>query len=139
MISTRSVGLLIDTVVCLTLAKWETVSGRFGGYLTFASPVRNSMPRACLWVSRVKRWPSAPASAATAFGNGRPRATSSQGRCILTSSAWSTCLGVRVRGSAAMGSICSAPPSTPNDSEGVHVPNGPGYTQRSLTRCFRVY
>jgi hypothetical protein len=33
MISTRSVGLLIDTVVCLTLAKWETVSGRFGGYL----------------------------------------------------------------------------------------------------------
>src|SRR5262245_57752434 len=23
-----------DTVVCLTLAKWETVSGRFGGYLT---------------------------------------------------------------------------------------------------------
>jgi hypothetical protein len=25
--------LLIDTVVCLTLAKWETVSGRFGGYL----------------------------------------------------------------------------------------------------------
>src|SRR5437773_11091335 len=34
MISTRSAGLLIDTVVCLTLAKWETVSGRFGGYLT---------------------------------------------------------------------------------------------------------
>jgi hypothetical protein len=25
--------LVIDTVVCLTLAKWETVSGRFGGYL----------------------------------------------------------------------------------------------------------
>jgi hypothetical protein len=34
MISTRSAGLVIDTVVCLTLAKWETVSGRFGGYLT---------------------------------------------------------------------------------------------------------
>jgi hypothetical protein len=34
MISTRSAGLLIHTVVCLTLAKWETVSGRFGGYLT---------------------------------------------------------------------------------------------------------
>ena len=33
MISTRSVGLVIDTVVCLTLAKWETVSGQFGGYL----------------------------------------------------------------------------------------------------------
>src|SRR5262245_10279430 len=32
MISTRSVGLLIDTVVCFSLAKWETVSGRFGGY-----------------------------------------------------------------------------------------------------------
>jgi hypothetical protein len=34
MISTRSVGLVIDTFVSLTLAKWETVSGHFGGYLT---------------------------------------------------------------------------------------------------------
>jgi hypothetical protein len=34
MISTRLVELVIDTVVCLTLAKWETVSGQFGGYLT---------------------------------------------------------------------------------------------------------
>src|SRR5215831_373181 len=34
MISTRSAGLVIDTVVCLTLVKWETVSGRFGGYLS---------------------------------------------------------------------------------------------------------
>ena len=33
MISTRFVGLVIDTIVCLTLVKWETVSGRFGGYL----------------------------------------------------------------------------------------------------------
>jgi len=24
----------MDTVVCLTLDKWETVSGHFGGYLT---------------------------------------------------------------------------------------------------------
>src|SRR5262252_1154160 len=39
MISTRSAGLLIDTVVCLTLAKWETVSGRFGGYLSFPAEV----------------------------------------------------------------------------------------------------
>jgi hypothetical protein len=34
--------LVIDTVVCLTLAKWETVSGQFGGYLmnsqTFTAP-----------------------------------------------------------------------------------------------------
>jgi hypothetical protein len=37
MISTRSVGLVIDTVVCLTLDKWETVSGQFGGYLTHPS------------------------------------------------------------------------------------------------------
>jgi hypothetical protein len=36
MISTRSVGLVIDTVVCLTLDKWETVSGQFGGYLNLA-------------------------------------------------------------------------------------------------------
>src|SRR5262249_49870071 len=34
MISTRLVELVIDTVLCLTLAKWETVSGQFGGYLT---------------------------------------------------------------------------------------------------------
>ena len=34
MISMRSVGLVIETVVCLTLTKWETVSGRFGGYLS---------------------------------------------------------------------------------------------------------
>src|SRR5215471_19019958 len=33
MISTRSLELVIDTVVCLTLAKWETVSGQFEGYL----------------------------------------------------------------------------------------------------------
>jgi hypothetical protein len=32
-ISTRLVELVIDTVVCLTLAKWEAVSGQFGGYL----------------------------------------------------------------------------------------------------------
>src|SRR5262249_3823262 len=38
MISTRSVELVIDTVVCLTLAKWETVSGQFGGYLTDEHP-----------------------------------------------------------------------------------------------------
>ena len=29
---------VIDTVVCLTLAKWETVSGQFGGYLTTPEP-----------------------------------------------------------------------------------------------------
>src|SRR6266567_2183821 len=33
MTSMRSEGLVIDTIVCLTLVKWETVSGRFGGYL----------------------------------------------------------------------------------------------------------
>jgi hypothetical protein len=39
MISTRSAGLLIDTLVCLTLAKWETVSGRFGGYFRIQKQV----------------------------------------------------------------------------------------------------
>src|SRR5262245_11062813 len=33
--------LVIDTVVCLTLAKWETVSGQFGGYLTTPWPSTN--------------------------------------------------------------------------------------------------
>ena len=28
--------MVIDTVVCLTLAKWETVSGQFGGYLKWS-------------------------------------------------------------------------------------------------------
>ena len=36
MISTRLVELVIDTVACLTLAKWETVSGQFGGHLIIA-------------------------------------------------------------------------------------------------------
>jgi hypothetical protein len=35
-------GLFIDTGVCLTLAKWETVSGQFGGYLTF--PLAGQQP-----------------------------------------------------------------------------------------------
>jgi hypothetical protein len=46
MFSTRSVGLLIDTVVCLTLAKWETVSGRFGGYFKF----NGDRSRAVWWI-----------------------------------------------------------------------------------------
>ena len=33
MISTRLEGLVIDTVISLTLAKWETLSGSFRGYL----------------------------------------------------------------------------------------------------------
>src|SRR5215472_14005088 len=45
MISTRSVELVIDTVVCLTLAKWETVSGQFGGYLR--GHVNPISPRFC--------------------------------------------------------------------------------------------
>src|SRR4029453_7423884 len=54
MISTRSAGLLIDTVVCLTLAKWETVSGRLGGYLTryAAHPTtRSNLPPS--WYTRL--------------------------------------------------------------------------------------
>ncbi len=38
MTSMRSEGWVIDTIVCLTLAKWETVSGPFGGYLTHHGP-----------------------------------------------------------------------------------------------------
>ena len=34
--------MVIDTVVCLTLAKWETVSGQFGGYLTSVFGFTNS-------------------------------------------------------------------------------------------------
>jgi len=36
-------GLAIDTVVCLTLAKWETVSGEFGGYLIAPVPENPEM------------------------------------------------------------------------------------------------
>jgi len=35
MTSMQSEGLVIDTIVCLTLTKWETVSGQFGGSLIF--------------------------------------------------------------------------------------------------------
>src|SRR3954449_12298197 len=34
MISTRSEGLVIDTVISLTLPKWETLSGQFRGNLS---------------------------------------------------------------------------------------------------------
>jgi lysophospholipase L1-like esterase len=37
------VELVIDTVVWLTLAKWETVSGHFGGYLTDHITAANKM------------------------------------------------------------------------------------------------
>src|SRR5215831_5048875 len=71
MISTRSVGLLIDTVVCLTLAKWETVSGRFGGYL---SPALIS-PRAGLFLSpgRASIGTDSICSLATGHERGDPR------------------------------------------------------------------
>src|SRR5215510_5447623 len=52
MISTRSAALVIDTVVCLTLAKWETVSGRFGGYLTVALQVSIPLEHQGLHVPR---------------------------------------------------------------------------------------
>jgi len=32
----QSEGLVIDTIVCLTLTKWETVSGQFGGSLSLS-------------------------------------------------------------------------------------------------------
>src|SRR6516162_9597270 len=54
MISTRSAGLLIDTVVCLTLAKWETVSGRFGGYLTDRVEIITSVQRRRRWTAAEK-------------------------------------------------------------------------------------
>ena len=36
-------GLVINTVVCLTLAKWETVSGQFGGYLSDCAEIRTNV------------------------------------------------------------------------------------------------
>jgi hypothetical protein len=44
MTSMRSEGWVIDTIVCLTLAKWETVSGPFGGYLTTKVPRKETRP-----------------------------------------------------------------------------------------------
>jgi hypothetical protein len=38
MISTPWEELVIDTVISLTLAKWETLSGPFGGYLSSHGP-----------------------------------------------------------------------------------------------------
>src|SRR5215831_19123127 len=59
MISTRLVELVIDTVVCLTLAKWETVSGQFGGYLTSLSVAAGAHHR------RICPWPGAGGNIAT--------------------------------------------------------------------------
>jgi len=54
--SMRFGGLAIDTVVCLTLPKWETVSGQFGGYwggfLQFDQP---SSSRRSVWRPRSRR------------------------------------------------------------------------------------
>jgi hypothetical protein len=55
MISTRSVGLVIDTVVCLTLDKWETVSGQFGGYLTAALDGRETLTAKAITLSALSR------------------------------------------------------------------------------------
>src|SRR3954467_1986736 len=40
MISTRSEVLVIRSVISLTLPKWETLSGHFGGNLTCRSPAK---------------------------------------------------------------------------------------------------
>ena len=49
----------MDTVVCLTLAKWETVSGRFGGYLT--PPLSKlSLIRGVIWIWATMRAGFAP-------------------------------------------------------------------------------
>src|SRR2546425_9820980 len=54
MISTRLVELVIDTVVCLTLAKWETVSGQFGGYLTSRDRRHSSSRCSCRVVPPIR-------------------------------------------------------------------------------------
>jgi hypothetical protein len=56
MISTRSVGLVIDTVVCLTLDKWETVSGQFGGYLMTIGARAAVTARQIVSVARIHKW-----------------------------------------------------------------------------------
>jgi hypothetical protein len=53
MISTRSLELVIDTVVCLTLAKWETVSGQFGGYLKRQATKLRTGSRSMLLTSKI--------------------------------------------------------------------------------------
>src|SRR3974390_3623266 len=42
MTSMQSEGLVIDTIVCLTLTKWEAVSGQFGGSLRWRHGDTNS-------------------------------------------------------------------------------------------------
>ena len=65
MISTRSVGLVIDTFVCLTLAKWETVSGPFGGYLIEPNCLTCSIATTSIGVigHMVVRKPTSPSAA----------------------------------------------------------------------------
>src|SRR5215471_17188112 len=61
MISTRLVELVIDTVVCLTLVKWETVAGQFGDsrYSRLSSKnLYRSDPEGAL---TCPRWPASPA------------------------------------------------------------------------------
>jgi hypothetical protein len=44
--------LVIDTVVYLTLAKWETVSGRFGGYLIDLGSGLKAKTNVAIWRTR---------------------------------------------------------------------------------------
>ena len=72
MISTRLVELVIDTVVCLTLAKCETVSGQFGGYLSEPLLIGTQLPKL------VREWRYAKGEAALIFAalpDGFDRAT----------------------------------------------------------------
>jgi hypothetical protein len=43
-----------STIVCLTLAKWETVSGQFGGYLSTAGTAIGTLERLLGVGGRVK-------------------------------------------------------------------------------------
>src|SRR3954467_3422703 len=45
MISTRSEVLVIDTVISLTLPKWETLSGQFRGNLKRRAPAQSELWR----------------------------------------------------------------------------------------------
>src|SRR5262249_12623409 len=68
MISTRSVELVIDTVVCLTLAKWETVSGQFGGYLTASAVPLSFISR----IARAQTYPARPVRVIVPYAPGGP-------------------------------------------------------------------
>ena len=89
------------------------------------------MPRVCSWVSRSKRWPSAPAFVATQSANGKRPATPFPGRCTRT-----LCRVVDILEGKGARFTADAVSTLSGDSP---LSNGSGTSRHQLRTIARVY